>query len=152
LFTADDATYAHTTVVQWKGTQPIWQVSGNTSVVGMGELHPFRCAGVNYEAGTHPNTVTGEFVGAPGYYKGDAADNPIAAWAVAPDTCTGRGGHLTRTAELAELVLERLPGGSGGFLWNADQAGFDGAQFLAVGIAWTGAVSAFRYYNPIAGG
>jgi len=143
LHTGDEVHYANGALVSWKDNSTwIFQYTAGTNAVswsGTADFRPFRCAGVNYDAGTHPATVPDEFVGPLGGYKGETKDSATAvSWVEAHDTCFSRGGHLPTSAELAELIQQGLPGGSGTWLVTSDQEGWNSAGFLAAVKRWTG--------------
>jgi hypothetical protein len=146
LHTGDDANYANSTGIKWQNTQPIWQVNGNTNTIAMTTHFPFRCAGTNYDAGRHPNTVTGEFIPNTSYYKGELNDSALADWPTAHDTCYSRGGHLARSTELGELIMQGMPNGSNVLLWSSDQGSYNGNQFLGITVQWSGVAKLFKYY------
>ena len=134
---ADGSRYDMTTTIRWGGAAP-WEVSGNVSAVTLQTPAPFRCAGTAAPASISATPVANEFRPTLSPYKSEAADHPAAAWAAAHDTCWKTGGHLPRSTELAELIGQGLPGGSGANLWTSDQLGYNGTQFLAAVMRWTG--------------
>jgi hypothetical protein len=143
LHTADEVHYNNDALVSWTDpTKWVMQYAGGSpnamSWGGTASFRPFRCAGLNYDAGTHPATVSGEFVGPLGGYKGDSQDVAAAGWAAAHDACFAQGGHLAAGTELAELIGQGLPNGSGTWLWTSDQVGWNGTQFLVAVKRWTG--------------
>jgi len=147
LHTADQSRYDLSTTMAW--TTATWPAAGNVSYVDDGTPAPFRCAGWSFATGTHPNPVPGEFVGAGGGYKGEAADTAAAGWAAAHDACVARGGHLPRSAELAELIMAGLPSGSATALWSSDEVGYNGTDFLAAVLAWSTVDPRYPYdYAP----
>ncbi len=150
LHTADEATYQWDTLVRWTG-QPStsWVVNGNMTGALTSDRRPFRCAGSSTETGTHPNTVMSEFVPGPNGYKSETSDTVTtggATWAAAHDTCWDRGGHLPRSAELAELVQQGLPNGSNAWLFTSDMVGWNGTQFLAAVVRWTNEERRYPYW------
>ncbi|WP_255636740.1 MXAN_6577-like cysteine-rich protein [Hyalangium versicolor] len=145
--TGDDARSSKDVLIKWTGVQKSWIASGNTTASTLTASRSFRCVGVNYAAGTHPNTVVGEFVGLRSGYKGEGSNPVQAVWEVAHDTCWNRGGHLPRSTELAALIQEGLPNGDNSWLWTSDQAGYNGTQFLAMTLRWSGSNKLFGYYN-----
>lgn len=150
LYTADEGNYQASIVVKWMNTQPIWTAAGNVTAVARTELRPFRCVGLKTNPGPHPRMIDGQFVGTTSLLKGDGADNPAQPWALAHDTCAARGGHLARTAELGELVMQGLPGGSARSLWTADEMGYNGTQFLVGTLAWMGVAPTMPYFYTAA--
>lgn len=152
LHTSDEVRYDLDAVLSW--TTPAtfsFRYTGNPNALSWSQadtFRPFRCAGVNLTAGTHPATVPDEFVGPVPGYKGETKDTAAAAYAAAADACWARGGHLPTTAEIAELVLQGLPAGSGTELWTSDQTGYNGTNFTVSTVKWTGTVPALRLSYP----
>lgn len=137
LGTADGYRYDMTTTVRWAAAT--WELAGNVGGVAHQTPVPFRCAGSAAPASFNATPVPGVFLPKSSSYKAESADQPTASWAAAHDACWLRGGHLPRGAELAELIGQGLPMGSGTDVWTADQLGYDGAsQFLAATLRWTG--------------
>jgi hypothetical protein len=134
--TADNSRYDLTTTIRWSG--PTWELAGNASAVTHPTPVPFRCAGTIAPTSLSETPVPDEFRPQLSPYKGESADRAPAAWAAAQDACWVRGGHLPRSGELAELIGQGLPGGSGADLWTADQLGYNGTQFLVTVLRWTG--------------
>ncbi|MBK8995105.1 MAG: hypothetical protein IPM35_05040 [Myxococcales bacterium] len=150
LHTADEVHYSNGALVSWKdnATWAFQYTAGLNALSWSGttDFRPFRCAGVNYDAGTHPVSVADEYVGPLGGYKGETKDSPAAvSWVEAHDTCFTRGGHLPTAAELGELIQQGLPGGSGTWLWTSDQEGWNGSGFLVAAKRWTGTEPAHLY-------
>lgn len=55
---------------------------------------------------------------------------------------------MPRTADLAELIQQGLPGGSNVWMWTSDQAGKNATQFLVGALRWTGTAPDFGFANP----
>lgn len=140
--TSDRAQADQAASLRWT-TAAGWEVSGNLTTQNLRTLTPFRCAGPSFISGTHPAAVPNEFTAGP--YKSEAADAAAAGWVAAHDACFARGGHLPRSSELAELIMQGLPGGSDAYLWTGDQAGYDGNQFRAATVKWAGLDKRFPY-------
>jgi Stigma-specific protein, Stig1 len=142
LHTANDVHYSNDALVSWSDpTTWKFQYTGSTNAMSWGNtsnFRPFRCAGVNYEAGTHPVTITNEFVGPLSGYKGEADDNAAAIWPAPDNACLANGGHVPTSTELTELIQQGLPNGSHAWLLTSDQAGWNGTQFLLMVKRWTG--------------
>lgn len=150
LHTADDGRHDSDVLVKWTGTQPAWAADATNITVGfMTDARPFRCVGLDFAAEPHPVTITNEFIGPGSLYKGERVDSASATWVAAHDTCWARGGHLPRATELGELVQQGLPGGSATPLWTSDQEGWNGVQFLAATVRWTGVEARFGYAAPL---
>jgi hypothetical protein len=134
--TADGARYDLTTTIRWAGAT--WEPAGNTDVIAHQTPIPFRCAGPAAPASISATPVPDEFRPPLSRYKGESGDHPASVWAAAHDTCWLRGGHLARSTELAELIGQGLPGGTGQYLWTSDEMGYNGTQFLAAVLRWSG--------------
>jgi hypothetical protein len=149
LHSADEASYYVDIGVKWQNTQPIWTAPGNAGSLAQTTSYPFRCVGLDHDPGVHPHEVPAEFVGPTSLFKGETADNPPAAFPVAHDVCFDRGGHLARSTELGELIMQGLPNGSGAYLWTSDQAAYysPGGQFLVKAVSWTGVSRRFKHYH-----
>ena len=144
LHTADGVRYDLNAIIRWQGVVAAPLVIGNGGYTTNTNNRAFRCAGLNYEAGTHPASITDEFVGALSTYKGEAVDSTATqTWTEAHDTCWGRGGHVPRDDELTELIQQGLPAGSGSWVWTSDQAGYNGTDFLTKLVRWTGTAPEF---------
>jgi hypothetical protein len=149
LHVSNDSRGGSGTILRWTAVTPSWVADGNTSSSTLTTLRPFRCAGPNFATGTHPNTVADEYVGPLGGYKGEKTEPIQATWELAHDGCWNRGGHLPRSAELAELIQQGLPNGSGLWLWSSDQLGaYSGSDFRGLIMSWTGTMPGFGYLNP----
>jgi hypothetical protein len=148
LHTADDARANYDTLIRWTGTgagftlpaDATWSTFSTT-------LRPFRCTGTNYDPGVNPNTVTDQFVPPQSDYKGETVDSAAADWATTHDTCFARGGHLPRASELAELIQEGLPGGSGAQIRTSDGGGrtYTSDTFYSQVLLWTGEAPRYAY-------
>ena len=153
LHTADEVRYDLDAIVSWS-TPATWVfryigAKGALSWDVTTTYRPFRCVGLNYDAGVYPVAVPNEWVSPQGGgYKGETADTAAAAWAAANDTCFSRGGHLPTSTELGELIMAGLPNGSGTLLWSSDQAGFNGTQFLMSAKKWTATEPSHHYDYP----
>jgi len=135
LNTADGASYHQSTTIRWSG--PTWEAAGNTSFIELSTPAPFRCVGTAVPAAQSATAVPNEFRPALSPYKGEAMDHAAAGFAAAHDTCWRLGGHLPRSSELAELIGQGLPGGTGQQLWTSDELGYNGTQFLAAVLRWS---------------
>ena len=142
LHVADEARYDLDLVLKFSGAPgTTWLASGNVSWSNTSTFRQFRCVGPNYQTGTHPNSISGSFVGSGGVYKGEAADTTTmdsSAYIDAVDVCFDRGGHLPYSTEMAELILQGLPGGTFNWLWTADSTGYHGGNnnFLQAVVKW----------------
>ncbi len=146
VWTSDSANYLGVSVVRWPGTDLNFAPTGN--YVGFaqrdGGPYRFRCIGVSFPAGTHPNAVAGEFVAGETYLKGESTDRPAAKFAVAISTCFEAGGHLPLEREWAALIRAGLPGGTAGkWYWTSDSSRYDLTQV----VAWTGVDLKFTDYH-----
>jgi hypothetical protein len=148
LHTADDGGSSTDMLLKWTNIQQNWVADVNTASGTLTTLRPFRCAGVSSSTTPYPSSVSGEYVGPRGGYKGESSNPVQATWELAHDTCWDRGGHLARSSELGELIQQGLPDGTGTWLWTADRLGFDGTNFRAALVKWLGVAPAFGYSNP----
>ena len=152
LHTADEVHFSHDALVSWKDNAAwLFQYTAGANAVSWGsvtDFRPFRCAGPNYDAGTHPGPATDPFVGPLGGLKSETKDSTAAAWVDAHDTCVARGGHLPTSTELGELIGQGLPAGSGTWTWSSDQTGWNGTGFLIAVKRWTGTEPSHAYAYP----
>ena len=118
LHTADDVRNDSDLILRWQDPKT-FSLAASVTTGATSNLRPFRCVGSS-QGGTHPATISGEWVGPKSGLKGESKDTAAAGWAVAASACYGKGGHVPTTAELAEQVGQGLPGGSNAFLWGAD--------------------------------
>ncbi|GMV39089.1 MAG: hypothetical protein AMXMBFR64_08050 [Myxococcales bacterium] len=159
LWTSDGQGYNGTNfltgVVRWSGVNTGFDDSYSAYATwaykATGYEARFRCVGVNYDAGTHPNTITNEWVTPTTKLKSTTTDLASATLQAATSTCWNGGGHLPTSRDLHELISEGLPNGSNNWLWTSDQQGWNGTQFL-VGISkWSGTDKSFSdYYSTYA--
>ena len=95
----------------------------------------------------NPNNISNQFVAPNAPYKSETADSAAGTWTTAHDTCVVRGGHLPRAGELAELIEQGLPNGSGANLWTSDEVGYNPQTdaFYAEVLSWTGTDLRFSF-------
>jgi hypothetical protein len=141
IATADGSNRDLTTAIRWTSAE--WELATNVVGVGHTAPTPFRCAGTAMPTSPSASSVPDAFSAPLSPYRAESADRPAAGWAAAHDTCWRLGGHLPRATELAELIGQGLPMGSGAALWTSDQLGYTQApeptqQFLAAVLRWTG--------------
>jgi hypothetical protein len=139
--TADSSRYDLTTWIRWNTPSWAFRVFDPVAPVDLPTHQrpvPFRCAGLAMPASPSATPVADAFLPPLSSYKSEATDRPAMGWAAAHDTCWRLGGHLPRAAELAELIGQGLPGGTGQNLWTSDQVGYNGTQFLAAVLRWNG--------------
>lgn len=120
LHTSDDVRADRNVVLRWLDPKTFAASSG-ISHGATTDLRPFRCVGPSYDAGTHPATLSDEFVGPLGGLKGEKTDSAATSWAAAASACWGKGGHVATATELAELAGQGL-GGSNAWLWGGDES------------------------------
>jgi hypothetical protein len=149
VMTADQWIYYQSTELSWS-TATGWQLAGSLAAVDNRNPAPFRCAAVKVAPSPNANTIPNVFYPKLSKYTGETADRTSAVWAAAHDACFAAGGHLPRSGELAELIQQGLPNGSGVNMWTADEVGFNGTQFLASVNSWTGLD--VRYNDAYTGG
>ena len=146
IATADSASFSETISVQWQG--PTFEASnGNIGAPMFTAARAFRCAAPKAPLAPNPNNISNQFVAPNLPNKSETADSVAATWATAHDTCVVRGGHLPRAGELAELIAQGLPNGSGADLWTSDEVGYNGASdsFYAETLYWTGTDLRFSF-------
>ena len=142
-------------LVRWTGVQTAFDDAYSTYATwgykATGNEYRFRCVGLGYDAGTHPNTISGQFVSPSTQLKSVTSDQPALSLEAATSACWNAGGHLPTCRDLHELIADGLPNGTNSWLWTSDQQGWNGTQFL-VGISkWSGVDTAFSdYYSTYA--
>lgn len=156
LFVADEANYVMSTLATFTdGVNMAYSYTGGTGTNGLSwspttDMRPFRCIGENYNVGVHPAPITDEWTGPSAFRKTEASDQAGASYLAATDQCWSKGGHLPTSAELAELIAQGLPGGTGSWLWTGDQGGYNqpNNNFLMVIARWTGTQPNRLYAYP----
>jgi hypothetical protein len=149
VMTGDQWYYFESTQLVWNGVATTWEPPGFTAVDNR-TAAPFRCAAIKAAQSPNPNTIANVFYPKVSKYAGETMDQTAADWAAAHDACFARGGHLPRSAELAELILEGLPNGSNAQLWTSDETGYNTVQFLVEVNNWSGLDQ--RYNDAYTGG
>jgi hypothetical protein len=81
--------------------------------------------------------VAGEWVSPKTGNKGEAADATASAWSAAVSACFAKGGHVTTSAELAELIGHGMPGGTNKWQWGADNSTVVTTSATASALRWT---------------
>jgi hypothetical protein len=137
LWTADGSRNDLVQVVRWNGSEATTYTDvspyATWATRGAGPYR-FRCTGPGLDTGTHPATITGEFVAPTTRLKGESTDRTIDALANATSTCFAAGGHLPLARDLIELIDAGLPAGSGAWLWTADATSYRYNEIFM----WTG--------------
>ena len=141
LWSSDADRYDAVDVVRWT-TAAAYVANGN-SYSGKTATYRFRCIGVNYDAGTHPNPIANEFVASSTYLKGEALDKGSKKLYLASDECFANGGHVPTERDMMELVRAGLPEGTGNQLWTMDCSQYGQAQV----IYWNGVDTKFTDYH-----
>ncbi len=146
--TADAAAFQAAISVKWNAAT--FELGNNIGAPAFTAAKAFRCAAPKAVLAPNPNNISNQFIA--GANKSETADSAAATWAVAHDTCIARGGHLPRSGELAELILQGLPNGSGANLWTTDEEGYNNQTdaFYVTVLNWTGTDLRFAF-NPAAG-
>lgn len=143
LATADQSNYQSSTTMRWIGVMTNWSLVNTLGTVGLVMPAPFRCAGpaVAVEKPAVPTGFAGSF------YASETVDSPGSAWGIAHSTCMSRGGHIPRSSELAELIMQGLPAGSDTYLWTSDQSGVSGSgtTLQTALLRWSGLDLRFPY-------
>jgi hypothetical protein len=147
--TADQSAYYATTMLKWTAAAG-WEPNGNASYVDNRNAAPFRCAAPKQIVLPNPNMIANEFVPPLSKYKGETMDTAAAGWIAAHDACFKRGGHLPRSSEYAELIMQGMPNGTNANLWSADQDGYytdnmTVANFLAEVNNWSGLDTRYNF-------
>ena len=152
IATADQSRYDLSQQLKWNGVEMSWEPNGNEQQIDMRTAAPFRCAATKLAQASNATTVTNPYEPAISKYKGETMDTAMVGFAAAHDACFARGGHLPRSAELAELIAQGLPNGSGAYLWTSDQDGYDMVgNFLVEVHRWQAMEPRFSYmYNGTA--
>jgi hypothetical protein len=145
--TADQARYDASTQLRWMSSAggATWQPDMNVQMIDNRTPAPFRCAASKLPQSPTAIQVSNAFVPTISKYTGETVDTATTPWAIAHDSCFTRGGHLPRSAELAELIQQGMPGGTNMYLWTSDQVGFNGTQFLSTTQLWTGLARRYNY-------
>jgi hypothetical protein len=127
--------------ITWKDGDP-WTPTnatlGHTSLSTAGTVS-FRCMGPASTPAPKAGLPADAFVLPRSGVAYDAKDRSVQKWAAAHDTCAFFGGHLAPPVDLMEAVFGGLPAGGNVKLWTANQAGFNGSQFLASSVQWLNA-------------
>ena len=137
VWTSDASRYDHNNVVRWTGAQPnafdanysTYQSYSNRGTA----TNRFRCIGVGYDAGTHPNTINNEAVATETYVKGEKFDRGLTAYGAAASACLALGGHLPMERDMMELIRSGLQNGTNLNLWTGDSSRYDNVQV----VKWT---------------
>ena len=150
-WTSDASRYDHVGLVRWTGAQPssfdgtysTWQSYASKA----SNTYRFRCIGVNYDAGAHPNAILNEQVAKTTYIKGEKLDMGLTAFATAASACFEKGGHMAMQRDMMELVRDGLPNGTNSLLWTADTSSATNTQV----VRWTGIDPSYTdYYSTYA--
>lgn len=144
--TADSAAFQATISVQWQAST-FEASNGNIGAPMFTAAKTFRCAAPKAVLAPNPNNISNQFVAPNLPQKSETADSVAATWSTAHDTCVVRGGHLPRAGELAELIEQGLPNGSGTKLWTSDEVGYNSQTdaFYAETLSWTGTDQRFSF-------
>ena len=143
LQTADDVRNDLTSLVSWSDPATwVFEYTGGKGALTWAtptDFRPFRCIGTNFDSGTHPGSVANEYVGPKSRFKGETVDDAVVAFVDAHDACWDRGGHVPFSGEIAQLVIDGLPGGTGAWQWSSDQVGYESGNgnFLIAIKRWT---------------
>jgi hypothetical protein len=154
-WTADQSSNQAAMTISWAASDPNWTAAaatvGSAALSTMG-TNTFRCVGPATELATSPSAPATATVAARTHLAYDAADRAAQKWVAASDTCVFFGGHLASPVELLEGIHQGLAGGSGVPLWTSDQTGYNGTQFLAGTLKWTGSAPQLGWYGGTAAG
>ncbi len=145
--TGDVSYYPNATELKWTTSTSGWEPNGNLSAIDLTTPAPFRCTGADFAATPSTSGGTNAFIAPTSTYVGEMTDRAAAAFADAHDACFMAGGHLPRATELAELIQQGLPGGTGAIQWTSDETGYEptNGQFLVEILHWSGLDRRFDY-------
>jgi hypothetical protein len=150
IWTSDASRYDIVEVVKWNAIDLGYNATSGTyqSYAGKtGGPYRFRCIGVNYDAGAHPNAIQNEFVAETTYVKGENFDKGVTPFGTAVGECWNNGGHLAMERDMTELVRAGLPNGTNNWIWTADASSWNNQQT----IKWTAVEIDFTsYYSQYA--
>ena len=136
--------------VRWTGVETsfkdYYSADATWAIKNGSTLRRFRCVGVRYDSGDHPNAIAGQWVGTSTRLKSTATDRPAKSWIAAVDTCWDGGGHLPTSRDLHELISEGLPNGTNQWLWTSDQHGHYSSTFRVGVSRWSGVNKSFTDY------
>ncbi|GMV44525.1 MAG: hypothetical protein AMXMBFR64_62410 [Myxococcales bacterium] len=149
LWTSDASRYDIVDAAKWTGTDLGFDGYSGAYVTWYGEagnVTRFRCIGVGYDAGAHPNAVANGFLVAAVNLIVESFDKGLTKYAPAVSECFGNGGHLATERDLIEAVRAGLINGTNNWLWTADASRYDLNQIMrwsSVDTSWTGYYSSF---------
>ena len=149
LWTADASRYDIVDAARWTGTDLNFDGYSGTYVTWYGEagnVTRFRCIGVGYDAGAHPNAVVNGYKAPLVNVVVEAFDKGLTKFAPAVTDCFGNGGHLATERDLIEAVRAGLPNGTNNWLWTSDASRYDITQIMrwtAIDTNWTGYYSTY---------
>ncbi|GMV44527.1 MAG: hypothetical protein AMXMBFR64_62430 [Myxococcales bacterium] len=145
IWTSDASRYDIVDVIRWTGSQTTYDASSSTFVSYAGKTggpYKFRCIGVGYDAGTHPNAINNEHVVPTTYIKGEKFDKGLTLYGAAASECFNNGGHLSSERDMTELIRANLPNGTGNWLWTSDASGYPNQQV----VKWAGIYPDYTNY------
>ncbi len=141
LFLSGETATNTGTTLRWTATDTSWgAASGGISSAQHTSSQPYRCVGPVQPQAPAPAPSSGAFTSRTGR-RADDKDRAAQDFAAALDTCFAQGGHLPSSTELAELILEGLPSGSGAGLLTVDHV----SATHVVGLRWTGVDTRFAF-------
>lgn len=149
LHVGNEVRYDLGALVKWQGDGKSfllqYTAGGPSSATWTQPINPaaFRCIGENFAPPALP-AIPGEWAGST-RRKMEGTDLAAATHIQAVDACFKKGGHLPNLAELNELILQGLPGGSGTWLWTSDESGYDTNNFTVMVGKWKDAEPAHAY-------
>jgi hypothetical protein len=136
IWTADQGRYDYVQLVRWTDAEPTTytDVAPYVSWAPKTSAYRFRCTGASLDTGTHPVSVSNEFVAPTTRVKGETVDRAAATLHESASTCLDAGGHVPLARDLVELIEAGLPGGTGQPVWTADASSYQNHEHLL----WTG--------------
>jgi len=146
LWTADTSRYDAADLVRWNNVDLAYNAAGSyVNYAGKQNVaYRFRCIGVNYAAGAHPNVIEGEFVAESTYLKADSQDRQKATLPDAITTCFQAAGHLPSERDYMVLIRAGMPNGPAAWEWTSDASHYVYNQV----VLWKGADLDFADYYP----
>ena len=145
IWTTDASRYDIVDVVKWVGAQTTYDASSGAYVSYAGKTggpYRFRCIGVGYDAGAHPNAINNEFVTPTTYLKGEKFDKGLTLYGAANTECFNNGGHLATERDMTELIRAGVQNGTGNWLWTSDASGYPNQQV----VKWAGIYPDYTNY------
>ncbi len=157
LWTSENNLYYCNQTVRWTGVDPAYtdsvvspqSTTYNDTRTSQGTRLRFRCSGINYDSGVHPNTIgdqtNPEFVATGVKLKSHVGNKGSVHYWDAITDCFNGGGHVPTQLDYTELIRAGLPNGAGtgSHLWNSDFSRYEYTN----GVRWTGTDTQFTGFH-----